>query len=131
MATGTVSLRGEGGVLWDFELPLSEDYAEQVRRGRLTAADADSAKALAKSGVWRDDALEHDVPAEPAPEPNTSTATETTTETTDDEPKPPPMVGAGSGRDAWAGYAKAIGLTVPDDMKKAAIVAAVKARSEQ
>lgn len=107
MAT-SVMLRGEGGSVWEFALPLSETYADQVRRGRLQAADSKSAEALAASGVFAEPGAEADA-SEPAAE------------------GPPPMVGRGSGRDAWASYAKSIGIDVPEGMKKADIVAAVKA----
>lgn len=102
----SVTLRGEGGVLWDFELPLSEVYADQVRRGRLTAADEDSEKALAKSGVSEAATASPDAGG---------------------EAEEPPMAGSGSGRNAWAAYAEAIGLAVTNGMTKAEIVEAVKA----
>jgi hypothetical protein len=40
---------------------------------------------------------------------------------------PPPMSGAGSGREAWAAYAAAHDVAVPDDAKRDDIVAAVQA----
>jgi hypothetical protein len=34
-----VKLRGEGNVVWDFELPLSEVFADQVRARKLVPVD--------------------------------------------------------------------------------------------
>jgi len=42
-----VRLRGEGGGEWEFELPLSEVFADQVKARTLTPADDDSAAAVA------------------------------------------------------------------------------------
>lgn len=42
-------------------------------------------------------------------------------------PSPPPTIGRGSGRDAWAEYALALGLEITDDAKRAEIIAAVEA----
>lgn len=106
----SVTLRGEGGVLWEFDLPLSEVYADQVKHGRLTAADDEAARLLAKSGVFAD--TESAAPAE------------------GDAGGPPPMAGSGSGRNAWAAYAEQLGIDVTDEMTKAEIVAAVKAQQE-
>lgn len=43
------------------------------------------------------------------------------------EPVKPPAVGTGSGTAPWAEYAKAIGLSLPDDATKASIMEAVTA----
>lgn len=100
-----VQLRGEGGVVWTFSLPLSETYADQVRKGRLQAADPESAELLAASGIWA------------SPE----TASE------GGEPEDvamPPKSGKGSGKDAWAAYAASRGIGT-EGMTKAKIIAAV------
>lgn len=47
MAPDTVRLLGEGGVEWEFELPLAETYADQVKAHTLRPADDKSAAALA------------------------------------------------------------------------------------
>lgn len=39
----------------------------------------------------------------------------------------PPRNGAGSGRDAWAGYAKHLGLEVPDEASRDELIALVDA----
>lgn len=60
--------------------------------------------------AWTDD--------EPAPEPEPEPV----------QPGPdgqPPRSGRGSGRDAWAAYAAARGLDVPDDASRDEIIAAV------
>lgn len=103
----SVNLVGQGSVVWTFDLPLAESFADQVRRGRLRAADEESAQLLAESGVFAD------------PEPEAAS--------TADADGPPPMVGAGSGRNAWAAYAEQLGIDVTAGMKKAEIVEAVKA----
>lgn len=41
-------------------------------------------------------------------------------------PGPPPKAGAGSGRDAWAAHARALGIEVTAGMDRAAIIAAVE-----
>lgn len=41
-----VNLKGEGGVVWEFELPLSETYADQVKNRKLEPADDESAALL-------------------------------------------------------------------------------------
>lgn len=40
-------------------------------------------------------------------------------------PAPPPLAGSGSSRDAWVDYAADAGVPVPDDAKRADVVAAV------
>ena len=40
-------------------------------------------------------------------------------------PVKPPVAGSGSGKEAWAEYATAVGITVPDDANKGDIVALV------
>lgn len=47
MAPETVRLLGEGGVEWEFELPLAEPYADQVKAHTLRPADDKSTAALA------------------------------------------------------------------------------------
>lgn len=47
MAPDTVRLVGEGGVEWEFELPLAETYADQVKAHTLRPADDKSAAAVA------------------------------------------------------------------------------------
>jgi hypothetical protein len=42
-----VRLRGLEGVEWEFDLPLTETYANQVRTRELLPADEESAAALA------------------------------------------------------------------------------------
>jgi hypothetical protein len=42
-----VKLRGEGSVVWEFELPLSEVFADQVRDRKLVPVDDDSYAAIA------------------------------------------------------------------------------------
>lgn len=44
--TDQVKLAGEGGVEWEFDLPLSETFLEQVRSGKLSPVDDASAKKL-------------------------------------------------------------------------------------
>lgn len=40
--SATVKLRGEGGVVWDFDLPLNEVFENQVKTRKLVPADDDS-----------------------------------------------------------------------------------------
>lgn len=47
MSVTTVTLRGDGGVEWEFELPLSDVFADQVRTRKLVPVDDDSHEALA------------------------------------------------------------------------------------
>lgn len=100
-AAKSVRLLGGGGVVWEFDLPLAETYADQVRNGHLTAADEESEKLLAASEDLGD-------------------------ENQSQGPTAPPLSGKGSGRAAWASYAAELGVAVTDDMKKPDIVAAVK-----
>ncbi len=47
----TVQLRGMGGALWTFDLPLDTHMLRQVRKGELRPADGESAKRLAAAGI--------------------------------------------------------------------------------
>ena len=47
MDAKTIRLRGEGGGVWEYELPLDAAHAEQVKARKLQPADDDAAKALA------------------------------------------------------------------------------------
>ena len=49
----TVHLRGAGGVVWEFELPLEPVYVQQLKTGALLPADPESAAALAAAGIER------------------------------------------------------------------------------
>jgi hypothetical protein len=69
-----------------------------------------AAKAITNPDVWADD-----------DSPRTLTPVEAERVVADK----PPTSGAGSGRDAWAAYATGQGVTVTDDMDRAAIIAAV------
>jgi hypothetical protein len=57
----SVKLVGEGGGEWEYDLPLSEPLADQVKGGKLKPADDDSRDALA--AMFAGDAAE-----EPAPD---------------------------------------------------------------
>lgn len=43
----TGDFRGEGGVVWTLDLPLSETMAEQVAKGQLKPLDAPAVEAVA------------------------------------------------------------------------------------
>jgi hypothetical protein len=73
----TVRLRGDGGCVWEFELPLSEAFQAQVDKGQLVPDDVESAKAL---GANEEPPADADTPVpepadeapedDPAPEPD-------------------------------------------------------------
>jgi hypothetical protein len=46
----TVKLRGSGGAVWEFSLPLGDIYRKQIEQRRLTPADAASARLLTELG---------------------------------------------------------------------------------
>lgn len=101
--TGTVQLRGEGGVIHTFDLPLAAPYAQQVKLGKLLPAGP------------TDEALLQVIGTEPEPEPEPEPEAETVEE--------PNRAGAGSGRDRWVAFAQAHGHDVDDEMSRDDIVA--------
>ena len=44
---GTVRLRGEGGAVWAFDLPLGKELQKKVDKGQLQPADDDARQLLA------------------------------------------------------------------------------------
>lgn len=44
---GTVNLKGEGGVVWTLDLPLSPNLAKQLEKGQLKPADDDARRLFA------------------------------------------------------------------------------------
>lgn len=61
----TVKLLGEGGVVWEFDLPLSEVYTDQVLQRKLIPDDDESREALASLLVPADeDAVVEEPPGE-------------------------------------------------------------------
>lgn len=69
MAT-TVTLVGEGGVEWEFELPLTEVYVDQVKARKLMPKDADDRAAVAEILAAAEAATEEGAPApDPVPDP--------------------------------------------------------------
>lgn len=131
MAKETVILVGEGGSEFEFDLPLSPQFAAQVDAGQLRAVDGDAETAVAIT--------------EPEVEPDTGETEETPVsedpDATDDDPDgedegeapegsdagdPPPKVGAGSGTEAWAEYAQKLGIDT-EGKKRADLIAAVEA----
>ncbi|MGH3029269.1 MAG: hypothetical protein ACRDNE_00605 [Gaiellaceae bacterium] len=109
----TVILKGEGGAEFEFDLPLSAPYAEQVRQGKLRGADEKSAKALAASGVREGESVE--AAASESEEPQVPTG-------------PPPKVGKGSGKAAWVTYAENVGID-PAGKSRAELIKASEASS--
>lgn len=147
-----VRLIGEGSVEWTFELPLTEVFADQVRKGSLRPADDESAAAVASILVEAEEEAELEAAVEEEPivdepdpeeEPDDEEP-EGDAEPDDDEPddpgegeegdgdpaeeKPeaPPVTGRGSSTEAWVAYAKAIGLD-PEGMTRAEIIKAAEA----
>jgi len=62
----SVRLIGEGGVEWEFDLPLSETYADQVVKRALRPADDESAAALAELLAPADGSESGEAPSEPS-----------------------------------------------------------------
>lgn len=115
----TVELRGEGGASWRFRLPLKPAYKDQVLKGKLMAADAESAKTLAGSGVFN---VEAQASGEAVGEGSTEEAATAPTGM-------PPKVGKGSGRDAWNAYAESIGIDASELSSRAEVIKAVEAQA--
>lgn len=78
MAVTTVRLRGEGNAVFEFDLPLSEVYTDQVRARRLVPDDDESTAALADALASEPDlaAVSEEERLQPSPKrsgPRTST----------------------------------------------------------
>ena len=119
--TAYVHLRDENGVLCSY--------------GPSDTVPAWAAKQITNPDAWegQDDATSPE-PAEDAPAPAADLAAGPNG-TSDGEPAPeedapavapPPKGGAGSGRDAWAAYAEAMGFDVEDDDTREAIIAGLE-----
>lgn len=67
-APKTVNLKGEGGVTWTFDLPLTEVYADQVKNRKLEPADEESAEELQDLLAGESDSEEPSVASEPPAE---------------------------------------------------------------
>jgi hypothetical protein len=76
-------------------------------------------------GYRRLDTATQNPPSGGATDPTVDNATGTAS-TTDGGPTPPPRNGAGSGRDAWAEYAQAKGVTVDDGTSRDGIISALE-----
>jgi hypothetical protein len=59
----TVQLKGAGGCVWEFELPLPEVYAQQLESGTLQPADDKSTRLLAGDSDETDDNAEDELEA--------------------------------------------------------------------
>lgn len=91
-----VRLQGEGGGVFEYELPLNEQHADMLATGKLRPADADALNALKK-----DDSVPGDGQGEP-----------------------PPVAGKGSGIEAWQEYAASLHIDT-DGMDRDQIIEAV------
>lgn len=111
-----VRLRGDGGTVTTFSLPLSEIFADQVAKGALVPDDDESAALLADVSAPVKDALGDDDNPPGAEEPPANGE--------------PPRGGPGSGRDEWAAYAATLDVEVTEDMARDDIIAAVDALTE-
>lgn len=89
MATETAFYRGEGGVVWEMDLPLSEVMQEKVVKGTLRRVDADG------------------MPYVEASEPD-----EGGSDLTNGVPPRPPQ---SAGKAEWVGYAVLVGEMTVDD----------------
>jgi hypothetical protein len=52
----TIHVRGEGGALWEMDLPLSKDHTSKLADGRLVRVNPDGSR--------------YEAPAAPAPDPS-------------------------------------------------------------
>lgn len=57
----TIYAKGEGGVVWEFDLPLSEPFADQLAKGTLVRCNEDGSPLVAEAPG--------DDPADNSPEP--------------------------------------------------------------
>lgn len=127
----TVTLRGAGGCLIVFDLPLKENYADQVRKRELVPADEESADRLA--ALTSGGETPAGQPSEPEPDsvPDGSDANQSDPASDSGESgdeNEPPREGDGANIDAWRSYAvDELGLDVPDGATVDDIVAIVDA----
>lgn len=88
---GTGHFRGEGGMVWEMDLPLPETQAEKVAKGYLTRVNADGSPYV-----------------EPAVEGDSELAGPPSA----DKPAPPAPTAP---KREWVGYAVRVGGMSPDD----------------
>lgn len=125
MAPETVTLVGDGGSEFEFDLPLAPAFAAQVDAGQLRPVDGDVDTAIVlDEELAQADPVEEE-PVEPDTEPDDDPVEDEPDE--DNAGDPPPKVGAGSGTEAWAAYAQKLGIDT-DGLKRAEIIAAVESK---
>lgn len=78
----TIYAKGEGGVVWEFDLPLSEPFADQLAKGTLVRCNKDGSPLPAEAP--------DDDPADDSPTPGDEPDDDSPEPDADDSPAPAP-----------------------------------------